>query len=126
MTSPGADIAEIQERFRAIWYQIGVKLGCKSSLVTFESINEPPADTAEHGALINEFNEIFLEAINASGGFNSERVVQLTGPVSDPLRTTQWFEPPADIQNPWALQFHYYAPCKRYVPSCPLTYTANQ
>lgn len=105
-----ADVTAIQDKFYALWYQIGSKLGCKSSSVAFETINEPPAETAEDGAEINQFNEIFLEALADSGGFNSRRVVTLTGGGMDATKTTEWFEPPANITNPWALQFHYYNP----------------
>ncbi|KAM0324852.1 hypothetical protein ACHAQA_007818 [Verticillium albo-atrum] len=104
------DIDVIQERFRAIWVQIAGKLKCKDSRVSFESINEPNADDAEDGQRINEFNELFVSAVNEAGGFNDERVLQLTGGYSDPIKTSSWFQPPAGIQNPWALQFHYYSP----------------
>ncbi|ROT38420.1 endoglucanase B [Sodiomyces alkalinus F11] len=110
VTLPNANITQIQDRFRAIWEQVGTKLGCVSSLVSFESINEPPADTEAEAQLINEFNEIFVEAVTEAGGFNTQRVLQLTGPVSDAAKTAEWFVPPANIQQPWALQYHYYSP----------------
>lgn len=113
----------IEEKFYRLWYQIGTKLACKSSLVAFESINEPPAETAEHGAEINRLNSIFLRAIADAGGFNSERVVNLVGGNQDSVKTSQWFEAPANITNPWAIQFHYYSPCK-FIPwfNCKLQY----
>ncbi|KAL4929796.1 putative extracellular endoglucanase [Aspergillus undulatus] len=110
VTVAGADLALIEEKFYRLWYQIGTTLGCKSSLVAFESINEPPANTAEDGAQINRLNSIFLQAIADAGGFNPERVVNLVGGGQDSIKTSQWFEAPANITNPWALQFHYYSP----------------
>ncbi|KAL4805017.1 glycoside hydrolase superfamily [Aspergillus unguis] len=110
VTVSGANITEIEEKFYRLWYQIGTTLGCKSSLVAFESINEPPAETAEHGAEINKLNGIFLQAIADAGGFNSQRVVNLVGGGQDSVKTSQWFEAPANITNPWAIQFHYYSP----------------
>ncbi|KAI9149615.1 endoglucanase B [Paramyrothecium foliicola] len=110
ITQANANFTLIQEKFYRLWYQIGVKLACKSSLVAFETINEPPANTAADGALINQFNEIFLKALADSGGFNTKRVVTLNGGGMDGLKTTQWFKPPANVLNPWALQFHYYSP----------------
>ncbi|KAL2849782.1 glycoside hydrolase superfamily [Aspergillus pseudodeflectus] len=106
----GANLTMIEEKFYRLWYQIGTKLACKSSLVAFESINEPPANTAEDGANINKLNSIFLQAIADAGGFNSERVVNLVGGGQDSVKTSQWFEAPANITNPWAIQFHYYSP----------------
>lgn len=111
MTQSGANVAEIEEKFYRLWYQIGTKLACKSSLVAFESINEPPAETQAHGTEINKLNEIFIKAINDAGGFNDKRVVNLAGGASDSVKTSQWFKAPADIKNPYAIQFHYYAPC---------------
>jgi endoglucanase len=110
VSKEGADIPAINEKFEKLWVQIATKLACKPSLVAFESINEPPATTAEHGAAINELNSIFLKALEATGGFNTKRVVTLSGGNQDATKTSQWFKPPADIANPWALQFHYYSP----------------
>ncbi|KAF6816049.1 endoglucanase B [Colletotrichum plurivorum] len=100
----------LNDKFYAVWLQIGTKLACKSSLVALEPINEPPATTAEHGAHLNELNDIFLKALADSGGFNQRRVVNLVGGSMDGYKTTQWFKAPASIKNPWALQYHYYSP----------------
>ncbi|KAL5340665.1 glycoside hydrolase superfamily [Aspergillus crustosus] len=110
VTVAGANLAQIEEKFYRLWYQIGTTLACKSSLVAFESINEPPANTAEDGAEINKLNGIFLQAIADAGGFNSQRVVNLVGGGQDSIKTSQWFKAPANITNPWAIQFHYYSP----------------
>ncbi|KAI9148885.1 Endoglucanase B [Paramyrothecium foliicola] len=110
VSKEGADIAAINDKFEKLWIQVATKLACKSSLVAFESINEPPATTAEHGAAINELNAIFLKTLEATGGFNTKRVVTLSGGNQDSTKTSQWFKPPAEIANPWALQFHYYSP----------------
>lgn len=106
----GADKNMIRQKFYATWFQVGKKLACKSSKVAFESINEPPANTESDAAFINELNEIFLRALADSGGFNTNRVVNLVGPSMDPTKTSQWFKPPATVVNPWALHFHYYGP----------------
>jgi len=51
--------------------EIASTYACKSSLLAFEPINEPPATTAEHGAEINKLDQIFLDTISSSGGFNA-------------------------------------------------------
>ncbi|KAL4978953.1 glycoside hydrolase superfamily [Aspergillus desertorum] len=68
------------------------------------------ANTAEDGAEINKLNGIFLQAIADAGEFNSQRVVNLVGGGQDSIKTSQWFEVPENITNPWAIQFHYYSP----------------
>ncbi|GKT39831.1 endoglucanase B [Colletotrichum spaethianum] len=105
-----ADLKILNDKFYNLWLQIGRKLACKSNLVSFESINEPPATTAEHGARINTLNQLFLNALSDSGGYNTRRVVNLVGGGMDAAKTTQWFKPPAIIKNPWALQYHVYSP----------------
>lgn len=113
ITQASANVTQIEERFYRLWYQIGTKLACKGSMVAFEPINEPPGTTAEHGAEQNKLNDIFLRAINDAGGFNPQRVVTLVGSGEDAVKTSQWFKrPDAKFKNPWAIQYHYYSPCK--------------
>ncbi|KAK7754404.1 hypothetical protein SLS62_003697 [Diatrype stigma] len=110
VTQADANLTLIEEKMYRTWFQIGEKLGCKSSLVAFEPINEPPAETAEHGAELNKINKIFLQALADSGGFNTQRVVTLVGGAMDSVKTSQWFEAPTGFDNPWAIQYHYYSP----------------
>jgi endoglucanase len=113
LTLSSANYTMIEERLYKVWFQIGTKLACKGSSVGFEPINEIPATTAEHGAEVNKLNGIFLQAINDAGGFNPQRVVTLVGAGEDGVKTSQWFKrPDAKFKNPWALQYHYYSPCK--------------
>ncbi|KAH8734154.1 endoglucanase D precursor [Ilyonectria robusta] len=106
-----ANYTMIEEKFYRLWYQIGEKLACTSSLVAFEAINEPRGETEEHFARLLNLNNLFLQAINDAGGFNAQRVATLGGPGQDMTATSQWFErPDAKFTNPYALQVHYYAP----------------
>ncbi|KAI2680160.1 hypothetical protein LCP963914a_7250 [Penicillium roqueforti] len=50
--------------------------------VAFEPINEPPCNTAVDVTESNKLNNIFLQAINDAGGFNSQRIVNLVGGAS--------------------------------------------
>ncbi|KAJ5929897.1 hypothetical protein N7454_006847 [Penicillium verhagenii] len=100
----------IEEKFYRLWYQVGIQLACKSSLVAFEPINEPPCDDSTNAVEINKLNQIFLQAINDAGGFNSQRVVTLVGGGEDSVMTSEWFVPPVGFLNPYAIQFHYYSP----------------
>ncbi|KAJ8124264.1 hypothetical protein O1611_g9377 [Lasiodiplodia mahajangana] len=110
ISAAGANVTAIEERMYQTWLQIGEKLGCKSSSVAFEPINEPPIDTEEQAAELNKINGIFLQALKDAGGFNTQRVVTLVGPNMDSIKTSQWFEAPTGYENPWALQYHYYSP----------------
>lgn len=111
VSATGANYTLIEEKFYKLWYQIGTKLACKSELVGFEPINEPPGTTAEHGAELNKLNNIMLKAINDAGGFNPQRVVTLPGLSEDAAKTSSFFEAPSgNFSNPWAIQYHYYSP----------------
>ena len=109
----GANVASLETKFSKLWSQIAVKLACKSSLVAFEPMNEAKGTTKEHGEIMNRMNEVFLKAINDAGGFNPQRVVTLVGLGEDSAKTSQWFKKPkGSWKNPWAIQYHYYSPCK--------------
>ncbi|KAI1823864.1 putative cellulase [Xylaria intraflava] len=110
VTVAGANLTAIEERIYQAWLQIGETLGCKSSYVAFEPVNEPPANTEADATEINKINGIFLDALKASGGFNTQRVVTLVGAGMDSIKTSQWFQAPEGYDNPWALQYHYYSP----------------
>jgi endoglucanase len=113
-SAPGANVKELESKFGKLWFQIGTKLACASSLVAFESINEAKGTTQEHGNMMNRMNEVFLKSINEAGGFNAQRVVNLVGLGEDSIKSAQFFKKPGGTwTNPWALQFHYYSPCKR-------------
>jgi endoglucanase len=110
VSASGANQTMIQEKFYASWLQIGKKLACKSSMVAFEPINEPPGSTAADGANLDILNGLFLKALTESGGYNAQRVVTLSGPNMG-ISSISLFTAPATISNPWAFQFHYYSPC---------------
>ncbi|OBT92152.1 hypothetical protein VE01_10044 [Pseudogymnoascus verrucosus] len=73
LATSGANHTLIEEKFKSIWTQVGVKLGCKSSKLLFESINEPAGSTESEAVELNALNDIFLDAINIAGGFNPQR-----------------------------------------------------
>ena len=110
LTASGANYTMIEEKFYQLWYQIGTKLACKSSLLAFEPINEPPGSTTEQYDELNKLQGLFIKALADSGGFNAKRVVTLIGPSENADLTDQYFAPPPNMTNPYAIQYHYYSP----------------
>lgn len=108
----GNNVTEIEERFYRSWVQIATRLACKSSMVAFEPINEPPAATDADYTELGKLNTIFLQALSDAGGFNPSRVVTLVGPKMDSIETSLHFVQQTNITNPWGIQFHYYTPCE--------------
>ena len=114
----GFNRTETLAKFYRLWFQIGTTLGCKSSLLAFETVNEPSGDTskAEDGAFLNSLHANMVKAISDAGGFNKDRVVVLCG-LSDGYTTaTQYLQLPPNMTNPWALTWHMYGPCKSISP----------
>lgn len=109
LTDPGYNYTAIEEQFYSLWYQIGTRLACKPSLLAFEPINEPGANTVGQIAELNKIQGIFIQALADSGGFNSDRVVTLIGP-GEGLDIPGNLVVPLNMTNPYALQFHYYSP----------------
>ncbi|KAK0652386.1 glycoside hydrolase superfamily [Cercophora newfieldiana] len=109
VSKPDANQTMIQEKFYASWLQIAKTLSCKSAMVAFEPINEPPGTTEEHAGHLDKLNKLFLKALGETGGYNSQRVVTLSnlGMGADRI---QLFKRPENITNPWAYQFHFYSP----------------
>ncbi|KAH6675169.1 glycoside hydrolase superfamily [Halenospora varia] len=111
VTATSANYTMIEEKFSHLWYQIGSRFACKSSLLLFEAINEPTGSTQAHAEELNKLNDIFLKSINDAGGFNSQRVVSLSGLNMNSALTAQWFKRGTTYpKQPWGLQFHYYSP----------------
>jgi endoglucanase len=111
---------ETLAKFYRLWFQIGTTLGCKSSLLAFETINEPSGNTskAEDGEFLNSLHANMVKAISDAGGFNKDCVVVLCG-LSDGYTTAaQYLKLPPDMTNPWALTWHMYGPCKSIVVLC--------
>lgn len=112
VSAAGANYSMIEEKFYRLWYQIGTKLACKSSLLAFEPINEPPGTNTTHYTELMKLESIFLKALADSGGFNPQRVVTLNGPKEDSILTSEYFDRSitTNVTNPWAIQYHYYSP----------------
>jgi endoglucanase len=127
LTSASTNVTELEQRLGKLWLQIGTKLACKSEMVAFEPINEIPGTTAEHGAIVNRLNDIFLQSINDAGGHNAKRVVTLVGAGEDGVKTSQWFKKPdTKFKNPWGIQYHYYSPCKLVIVSFIISFVPSE
>lgn len=78
---------EIKEKYKACWEQIAEKFKDQSEKVIFESMNEVGADAdtkdmeevAAYYKNINEYNQIFVDAVRQSGGNNDKRWLLIPG-----------------------------------------------
>ncbi|PNS18476.1 hypothetical protein CAC42_6293 [Sphaceloma murrayae] len=110
LTKEGANYTYIEEKFERLWTQIAARFACKSEKLSFETINEPPGTTQQHFQELTKLQDIFLQVVGRSGGFNPGRVLNLVGPQQSGSLTPGNFVRPTNISNPWLIQYHYYSP----------------
>jgi endoglucanase len=111
----GLNAKVVEQKFTAVWRQIATKFQCSSNLVAFEPLHEARGSSKEEADTMNRFNKLFVDTVNETGGFNKQRVLTLVGLGDNVAKTSKWFKKPeGDWKNPWALQYHFYSPCKLY------------
>ncbi|KAF4628131.1 hypothetical protein G7Y89_g10021 [Cudoniella acicularis] len=94
----------------------GWNLGNTLDVIPTEgSWNNPPVDFSTFDVVKAacfksiRLPEFIIEAINAAGSFNSQRVATLVGP-GESVSHPEYFATPTNMPNPYAIQFHYYSP----------------
>lgn len=111
----------IKEQITAVWTQIANKFKDKGNFLVFESMNEIHdggwgwgenlTDGGKQYAVLNEWNQVFVDAVRATGGNNTNRYLGLPGYVTNIDLTVQNFVLPRDIvQNRLMVAVHFYSP----------------
>lgn len=97
---------------RALWEQIATHLRDFDEHLLFASANEPNVDTAAQMEVLNSYHQTFIDAVRATGGKNSHRVLVLQGPATDIEKTsTLWTKMPKDtVSNKLMAEVHFYTP----------------
>lgn len=110
---------EAMKKYQAIWTQIANRFQNYSDYLIFESMNEVGFDDMEQEeafALLNEFNQTFVDVVRGSGGNNTKRHLLIAGYWTDITQTCTakedgLFQMPKDtIENREILSVHYYTP----------------
>lgn len=116
-----ADNESIKNMYKALWTQIAEKFKNVGSSLVFESMNEihdggwgwgdNRTDNGKQYKILNEWNQLFVDAVRAVGGENSERYLAVTGYCADPDMTMDHLEIPIDkVSNKLLIAVHYYTP----------------
>lgn len=111
----------IKEQITAVWTQIANKFKDKGNFLVFESMNEIHdggwgwgenlTDGGKQYAVLNEWNQVFVDAIRATGGNNTNRYLGVPGYVTNIDLTAESFVLPKDIvQNRLMVAIHFYSP----------------
>lgn len=104
---------ELVEKFRNVWTQIANRLGHFNDMVLFAGLNEPNAGSEEATAALLEYEQVFVDAVRATGGNNAKRILVFQGPNTDIDNTYKFMKSiPQDPSGNGLLmaEVHYYTP----------------
>jgi len=104
--------AENNAKQRAFWEQIATHLRDFDEHLLFASANEPNVADATQMAVLYSYHQTFINAVRATGGKNSYRVLVIQGPSTD-IETTNKLMltlPTDKISNRLMVEIHYYTP----------------
>lgn len=97
---------------KAFWEQIATHLRDFDEHLLFASANEPNVDNAEQMSVLFSYHQTFINAVRATGGRNSYRVLVIQGPSTDIEKTYNLMKklPRDKISNRMMVEIHYYTP----------------
>ncbi|HSR17662.1 MAG TPA: cellulase family glycosylhydrolase [Ignavibacteriaceae bacterium] len=96
----------------AYWTQIAEYFKDYDEHLLFAGANEPNVNNAAQMAVLMSYHQTFINAVRATGGNNSSRVLIIQGPSTDIDKTNQLMSSmPADsIEDRLMAEIHYYTP----------------
>lgn len=108
---------QIKQEIAAVWTQIANKFKDKGDFLMLESFNEliygtewqTYSNTQKKCAIINEWNQVFVDAVRATGGNNATRWLGVPGYAASALYL-EYLTVPNDPANKTMLAFHCYDP----------------
>jgi endoglucanase len=102
----------VNAKQKAFWEQIATELRDFDEHLIFASANEPSASDATQVAVLMSYHQTFINAVRATGGKNSYRVLLLQAPSTSIDFANQYMTSlPADqVANKLMLEIHYYTP----------------
>ena len=106
-------IAKNKERLKALWTQIANAFKDYDEHLLFAGLNEPNADNQAATNNLIEYNQTFVDAVRATGGNNSRRVLVVQGPSTNIDHTCNFMagKMPTDVTvGKLAVEVHYYNP----------------
>ena len=109
---------------KAMWTQIAERFKDKGDFLIFESFNEindggwgwsndyrTEEGKKRQNACLDEWNQVFVDAVRATGGNNSTRWLGIPGYCADPTFTMEGMTLPKDsAEGRLMVAVHYYAP----------------
>ncbi len=102
----------VNAKQEAYWTQIADYFKDYDEHLLFASANEPNVENATQMTVLLSYHQTFIDAVRATGGNNSSRVLVIQGPSTDIDKTNQLMSSlPADqIEDHLIVEIHYYTP----------------
>ncbi len=110
----------IKDQLKAMWEQIAEKFKTKGDFLMFESMNEIHdggwgwgdnlKDGGKQYAVLNEWNQVFVNAVRGVGGQNSSRYLGIPGYCTNVDLTIKQLVLPTDPANRMMVAIHFYDP----------------
>lgn len=111
----------VKNMIKSIWTQIANRFKDKGDFLIFESMNEIHdgkwgwganlSDGGRQYEVLNEWNQVFVDAVRSTGGNNAYRFLAIPGYATNIDLTVKHFRMPADrVEGKLMVSIHYYDP----------------
>jgi aryl-phospho-beta-D-glucosidase BglC (GH1 family) len=102
----------VNARQKAFWEQIATTMRDFDEHLMFASANEPNTNDATQMAVLLSYHQTFVNAVRATGGRNTYRVLIVQGPGTDIIKTNNLMSAmPVDrVAGRLMVEVHYYSP----------------
>lgn len=104
--------ASVNVKQKAYWTQIANYFKDYDEHLLFASANEPNVSDATGMTVLLSYHQTFVDAVRATGGNNSSRILIIQGPSTDIATTNKLMSkmPTDPLANRMIAEIHYYTP----------------
>ena len=102
----------VNAKQKAIWEQIATTMRDFDEHLIFAGTNEPIVENAEQMAILDSYHQTFVDAVRATGGRNSYRVLVVQGPITNGELTYNLMNtlPVDPVPDRLMVEIHNYTP----------------
>ena len=102
----------VNAKQKALWEQIATAMRDFDEHLIFAGTNEPAVDNAEQMAILDSYHQTFVDAVRATGGRNSYRVLVVQGPITNGELTYNLMNtlPVDPVPDRLMVEIHNYTP----------------
>lgn len=107
-----ANVQAKSDTLNAIWTQVANEFKNYDEHLLFAGLNEPDVSTAAQVTALVKYEQVFIDAVRATGGNNAQRTLIVQGPSTDIDKTYSLYNtlPTDNVQNRLMVEVHFYSP----------------